>query len=158
MLYACFLNLNSKISTDVLSHFPDEGTWMEHKPPHPRKWLNGSLNPRGLASKNSSPCCYTDAQVVGMATIILVAVTGPRCRQAQSVGQVTLSQLYFWGNSWGEAPCGGTSGSRPSAGGLSAYSNSERVGPSTSSVPTKIKCCWSVRMTSVCLQRSVGRT
>ena len=40
----------------------------------------------------------------------------------------------------------------------SAYSNSERVGPSTSAVPTKIKCCWSVRMTSVCLQTSVGRT
>ena len=40
----------------------------------------------------------------------------------------------------------------------SAYSNSERVGPSTSSVPTKIKCCWSVRMTSVYLQRFVGRT
>jgi len=33
-----------------------------------------------------------------------------------------------------------------------------RVGPSTSPVLTKIKCCWSVRMISVYLQRSVGRT
>jgi len=40
----------------------------------------------------------------------------------------------------------------------SAYSNSETVGPSTSSVPAKIKRCWSVRMTSVYLQRSVGIT
>ena len=111
-----------------------------------------------------------EAQVVGMATIILVGmamiilvgmatIIPAEVQAGTKRGTSHLVPVVFLGEQLrSEAPCGGTSGSRPSAGGLSAYSNSERVGPSTSSVPTKVKCCWSVRMTSVCLQRSVGRT
>ena len=70
---------------------------MQQKSPHPRKGLNWSLNLRCLASKISSPCCYTEAQVVGMATVILVAVDRAEVQAGTKHGMSHLVPVVFLG-------------------------------------------------------------
>ena len=93
-----------------------------------------------------------------MATIILVAVYRAEVQAGTKRGTSHFVPVVFLGDQLRGGSLRWHLRQQISAGGLSAYSNSERVGPSTSAVPTKIKCCWSVRMTSVYLQTSVGRT
>ena len=98
ILYACYLfELELQNKYWCCFSFPIWRNLNGTKAPHPRKLLNRSLNPRCLASKTFSSCCYTEAQVVAMATVILVAVDRAKVQAGTKHGTSHLVPVVFLG-------------------------------------------------------------